>query len=70
MIKSKLDMQCLCGKRLSNLSLDETKLLIFNYIYYKTGKQVPEVFTAQVKDIDGYGQKLRIAYDYFENIEI
>lgn len=68
MIKSKSDLNLLCQKHLDDLTEQESRLLIFNYIYYLKGVGQPAVFTAKINFNLRFATNIHKVYRYFKNI--
>lgn len=68
MIKTKSDMNLLTEKGLRNLTDDECRLLLYNYIFYTTGRKAEEIFTATIGSSARYAVNVHKAFRYFRDI--
>lgn len=68
MIRTKSDMNLLCQKKLNDFTDYEKRLLLFNYIYHKKGKEVHEIFKIPLGNMLTFSVGCHKAYRYYNNI--
>ena len=68
MIRTKSDMNLLCQKKLHDFTDFEKRLLLFNYIYHRKGKEVHEIYKIPIGNILNFATSCHKAYRYYNNL--